>query len=209
MADSLDYSVRFSSPYSFCGCNCIGANSLTQYIGYSHLHCFKHGAECPGGHDTPITASKVGTKLKKGQKFLKVGNSGSATTAGHLHGTLSNSIKGVFGITSQKQDLFKAIKANSWQMPFDESKVTSHYGAMSAYRKAKGFQPHSGTDWAVKSGTLIPSITDGEIVLLQYSKILGWVCVVKVTESKVTQKSPKQVLSITCPNCKEVYSAKH
>ena len=209
MADSLDYSFRVSSAYSLRGCSCIGANHLTQYIGYCHLHCFKHGAECPGGHETPITKSKVGTKLKKGQKFLKVGNSGSATTGAHLHATLSNSIKGVFGITSQKQDLFKAIKANSWQMPFDESRVTSHYGAMSAYRKAKGYQPHSGTDWAVKSGTLIPSITDGEIVLIQYSKILGWVCVVKVTEPKVTKKPAKQVLSITCPNCKEVYSAKH
>jgi len=178
---------------------------VTQYIGYCHLYCSQHGEKCPGGHDTPLTRTKVGDKVEQGQEFLRSGNSGSATTGAHLHATLSNSIKGVFGITSQKQDLFKAIKANNWNMPFAESTITGHYGTISAYRKAKGMQPHSGTDWGVRANTLIPSITNGEICLIQYSKILGWVVVVKVTEPKPSPVKKNQAKEIICPNCKVHY----
>ena len=181
---------------------------MSQYIGYCHLYCSQHGAECPGGHDSPLTATKVGDKVKAGQKFLRSGNSGSATTGAHLHATLSTTLKGVFGVTSQKQDLKKAIKANGWVMPFPESAITGEFGTLSAYRKAKGMQPHSGTDWGIKANTLIPSITAGEVALIQYSKILGWVVVVKVEDSKPVkvqvQKNNEQAQIVyACPHCKK------
>lgn len=72
----------------------------------------------------------------------------------------------------------------SWILPFPDSKITGHYGTLSAYRKSKGMQPHSGTDWADKSGTLIPTIADGEVALIQFSKILGWVVVQTATDNK-------------------------
>ena len=86
----------------------------TKYIGYCHLFCSFHGAECKGpkqGCKTPLKSTKVGDKVETGQKYLKLGNSGSATTGPHLHATLSNSVKGVFGATSVKEDLHKFIKA--------------------------------------------------------------------------------------------------
>lgn len=181
---------------------------MTYYVGYCHLHCSQHGKDCKGDHESPITKNKVGSKLKKGQKFARVSTTGSASTGSHLHATLSTTVKGVFGITAQKQDLYKAIKANGWLMPFPDSSITGHYGTLSAYRKSKGMQPHSGTDWAQKDGTLIPSITDGEIVLIQWSKILGWVIVVKVEEATEKPKTePKPIVKnnvakeIICPNC--------
>lgn len=72
----------------------------------------------------------------------------------------------------------------NWIMPFPANKITGHYGTLSAYRKAKGMQPHSGTDWAAKTGTLIPAIADGEVVLIQWSRILGWVVVQTATDNK-------------------------
>ena len=69
----------------------------------------------------------------------------------------------------------------SWIMPFPEKSITGEYGTMSAYRKARGMQAHSGTDWAPTGSrngkTLIPAIADGTIKLTQFSKILGWVVV--------------------------------
>ena len=55
----------------------------TKYIGYCHLNCSYHGPECKGpkqGCKTPLKSTKVGDKVKAGQKYLKSGNSGSATT---------------------------------------------------------------------------------------------------------------------------------
>lgn len=85
----------------------------TKYIGYCHLYCSTHGAECRGpeqGCKTPLKATKVGDKVEVGQKYLRVGNSGSATTGAHLHLTLSNTLKGVFAVTSAKQDFYKFVK---------------------------------------------------------------------------------------------------
>ena len=85
----------------------------TKFIGYCHLYCSYHGAECKGpqqGCKTPLKATKVGDKVKVGQKYLKVGNSGSATSGAHLHATLGNTVKAVFGPTSVKEDLYKFIK---------------------------------------------------------------------------------------------------
>ena len=82
------------------------------FIGYCHLTCSQHGDNCKGDHATPLTGSKVGTVVKAGQKYLRVGNTGSATTGSHLHATASKTLKGVFGVTSAKVDLYKLIKAN-------------------------------------------------------------------------------------------------
>jgi murein DD-endopeptidase MepM/ murein hydrolase activator NlpD len=84
----------------------------TKYVGYCHLNCSTHGATCKGPEQrckTPLLATKVGDKVKLGQKYLRVGNSGSATTGPHLHLTLSDTLKGVFGVTSVKQDFYKYV----------------------------------------------------------------------------------------------------
>lgn len=69
----------------------------------------------------------------------------------------------------------------SWVMPFPEKTITGEYGTMSAYRRKNGLQAHSGTDWSPpgsnKGKTLIPSIANGTIKLIHYSKFLGWVVV--------------------------------
>jgi len=85
------------------------------YIGYCHLACAKHGAECKGpivsGCKTPFSGLKLGDSIKLGQPVGRVGNTGSATTGAHLHATLSKTVKGVFGATSAKQDLHAHIKS--------------------------------------------------------------------------------------------------
>ena len=69
----------------------------------------------------------------------------------------------------------------SWVMPFSEKFITGEYGTLSAFRRKKKMQPHSGTDWAPagsnKGKTLIPAIADGTIKLVQWSNVLGWVVV--------------------------------
>lgn len=85
----------------------------TKYIGYCHLFCSYHGAECKGpsaGCKTPLKSTKVGDEVEVGQEYLRVGNSGSATTGAHLHLTLGNTLKSVFGVTSAKQDFYKFVK---------------------------------------------------------------------------------------------------
>jgi len=85
----------------------------TKYIGYCHLNCSFHGAECKGpkqGCKTPLKSTKVGDKVKAGQKYLKSGNSGSASSGPHLHATLGNSLKSVFGATRAKQNLHTFIQ---------------------------------------------------------------------------------------------------
>lgn len=87
-----------------------------KYIGYCHVACGKHGIDCKGpkvlGDHMPIQ-KKVGDKLEAGDTVAIIGNTGSASSGCHLHATLSDRIKGVFGATADKQDLKKAIKANS------------------------------------------------------------------------------------------------
>ena len=83
------------------------------FIGYCHLTCSKHKDNCKGDHASPLGKAKVGDKVTVGQKYLRVGNTGSATTGSHLHATASKTVKGVFGVTSAKSDLHKLIKANA------------------------------------------------------------------------------------------------
>jgi len=68
-------------------------------------------------------------------------------------------------------------RLSDWRLVYDAKYITAHYGEMSAYRKANGMQPHSGTDWARPLGTRIPAIAKGTIRLVQYSDVLGWVVV--------------------------------
>lgn len=64
-----------------------------------------------------------------------------------------------------------------WRFPYPDQYITGHYGTLSDYRKQRGMQPHSGTDWARPRGTRIPAIAKGTIRLIQFSKVLGWVVV--------------------------------
>jgi murein DD-endopeptidase MepM/ murein hydrolase activator NlpD len=68
-----------------------------KYIGYCHLQ--KPGAA-------------VGTKLKAGETVGLVGNSGSASSGPHLHMTVSDQIKGVYGPTDSKECPIEFVKAN-------------------------------------------------------------------------------------------------
>jgi murein DD-endopeptidase MepM/ murein hydrolase activator NlpD len=73
-------------------------NKKVWFIGYCHLH------------KKPTLAE--GTRVKAGEPIGLVGNTGSASTGAHLHATLSRTLKGVFGTTAQKADLYKAIEEN-------------------------------------------------------------------------------------------------
>lgn len=64
-----------------------------------------------------------------------------------------------------------------WRFPYQDKYITGHYGTLSDFRKKRGMQPHSGTDWARPRGTRIPAIAKGTVRLIQYSKVLGWVLV--------------------------------
>lgn len=73
------------------------------YIGYCHL------AKEP--------KYEVGYKVAEGDVIGQIGGgkkfpSGSASTGGHLHATASKTLKGVFGTTEQKVDLYKLIEEN-------------------------------------------------------------------------------------------------
>jgi murein DD-endopeptidase MepM/ murein hydrolase activator NlpD len=85
-----------------------------QYIGYCHLFCSEHGAKCHGpeqGCKTPLESTKIGDKVEVGQKYLRVGNSGSASTGAHLHLTIGDTIKSVFGPTTAKIDAYEFLKS--------------------------------------------------------------------------------------------------
>ena len=85
------------------------------HIGYCHLACKKCGINCQGKHDADLAlAVEVGDKLKAGDVShgMTIGNSGSASSGAHLHATLGRGVKDVFGPTTAKADLKKAIIAN-------------------------------------------------------------------------------------------------
>jgi murein DD-endopeptidase MepM/ murein hydrolase activator NlpD len=67
------------------------------YVGYCHLKA--EGLE-------------VGTKVQEGDTIGFVGNTGSASSGAHLHLTVSDKLKGVFGMTSDKIDPIQFIKDN-------------------------------------------------------------------------------------------------
>jgi len=85
------------------------------HIGYCHLACKKCGINCSGNHGADLAlAVEVGDKVKAGDVShgMTIGNSGSASSGAHLHATLGKGVKDVFGPTSAKADLKRAIIAN-------------------------------------------------------------------------------------------------
>lgn len=88
----------------------------TKYVGYCHLSCGTHGINCKGpkvhGDHAPVK-KQVGHKLKEGDIVAYIGNTGSASSGPHLHLTLSNTERGVFGVTKSKQDFVEWVKAQS------------------------------------------------------------------------------------------------
>jgi murein DD-endopeptidase MepM/ murein hydrolase activator NlpD len=81
------------------------------YVGYSHLSCRTHGINCKGGHDAASAIDlKVGAKVKEGDSVGIMGNTGSASSGVHLHLTISWTVKGVFGATSDKFDFIEWVK---------------------------------------------------------------------------------------------------
>ena len=72
-------------------------DGIIWYLGYCHM-------DAKPGY-------KVGQKLRKSQTVGILGNTGMSTGP-HVHATASRTLKGVFGVTSDKVDLYKLILAN-------------------------------------------------------------------------------------------------
>ena len=72
-------------------------DGIIWYLSYSHMD------DKPG--------YKVGQKLRKGQTVGLLGDSGKSSGP-HVHVTASRTPKGVFGVTSDKVDVYKLILAN-------------------------------------------------------------------------------------------------
>jgi murein DD-endopeptidase MepM/ murein hydrolase activator NlpD len=66
------------------------------------------------------------------------------------------------------------------KLPFHHSKITGRFGTLSEYRRKNGMQSHSGVDFAMPEGTPIPALTNGTIVLQQWSDVLGNVSVLRI-----------------------------
>ncbi len=86
----------------------------TAYVAYSHLACAEHGINCKKEHDEAIAfpALKVGQQVEEGATVLEMGNTGSASSAKHLHLTISWKHKGVFGMTADKFDFVEWVKSH-------------------------------------------------------------------------------------------------
>ena len=65
----------------------------------------------------------------------------------------------------------------TWQHPFPKNTITSRYG-----ETARRTSPHRGLDYAPRSRSLIPALTDGVVTSIFYSSCLGWVCEFKSDE---------------------------
>ena len=67
----------------------------------------------------------------------------------------------------------------NFMLPFSDKVLTGHFGKIRTI-KGKKTNPHRGTDWAPKLGAPIPAVSNGTVMLVQYSKVLGWVLVQSV-----------------------------
>jgi murein DD-endopeptidase MepM/ murein hydrolase activator NlpD len=67
----------------------------------------------------------------------------------------------------------------TFMLPFPDKVLTGHFGKIRTIN-GKKTNPHRGTDWAPKLGAPIPAVSDGTVMLVQYSKVLGWVVVQSV-----------------------------
>jgi hypothetical protein len=76
----------------------------------------------------------VGDKVTVGQRYLRLGNTGSASTGAHLHATASKTVKGVFGVTSAKVDLYKLIQSNA-QGPAPKQANTKKKSVVASVKK--------------------------------------------------------------------------
>ena len=72
-------------------------DGIIWYLGYCHMNTKPR--------------YKVGHKLRKGSIIGKVATEGQSSGP-HLHATASRTLKGVFGVTSDKVDIYKLILAN-------------------------------------------------------------------------------------------------
>lgn len=88
----------------------------TKYVGYCHLSCGTHGINCKGpqvhGEHSPVK-KKVEHKLEEGDIVAYIGNTGSASSGPHLHLTLSDKERGVFGVTADKENFIEWLKTQS------------------------------------------------------------------------------------------------
>jgi murein DD-endopeptidase MepM/ murein hydrolase activator NlpD len=75
-------------------------NKKTVFVGYSHLSCAQHGANCRGpkalGNHSPLQSTIVGTRKKFGEPVGRLGNTGSAARGAHLHLTIGPTLRHVF-----------------------------------------------------------------------------------------------------------------
>lgn len=75
------------------------SDSGKYFIGYCHLSCARHGAECKGsaiGCKSPFKSLKVNQRVRQGQVIGRIGNTGSCSRGAHLHLTLGRTLKSVF-----------------------------------------------------------------------------------------------------------------
>ena len=85
-----------------------------KYVGYCHLKCNTHGINCSSSHDPKLALDLApGAKVAEGQTIGTMGTSGSASSGVHLHLTLSDKERGVFGITADKEDFVEWLKTQS------------------------------------------------------------------------------------------------
>ncbi len=66
-----------------------------------------------------------------------------------------------------------------FMLPYPDKMLTGHFGKIRTIN-GKKTQPHRGTDWGVPRGTPIPAVSAGTVMLVQFSKVLGWVLVQSV-----------------------------
>jgi murein DD-endopeptidase MepM/ murein hydrolase activator NlpD len=63
--------------------------------------------------------------------------------------------------------------------------MTGEFGKIRTFKGAPT-NPHRGTDYAPKANSIIPAVADGEVALIQWSNVLGWVLVLKARHGKKT-----------------------
>ena len=60
----------------------------------------------------------------------------------------------------------------SWRHPFNKKLITSRFGS-----KEGRLIAHRGLDYAPKEGVRIPAVSNGTVVEVKWSRILGWVLI--------------------------------